>query len=172
MGKINSRKLARFYGSWLAFVAAPLIINGLVWKSYVVPQQATLHAWRDAQAVAESRPKLKTLLSESYQLRLNWGKASFTKDYPSVMQVIQRSAGTHSVQVKETRMKGQQSQGDTEKQTIPLELEVTGSFSKLARWMSDIESQYGFRVDSWTLEKSSEASPQLSVRMTVFTGGA
>ena len=164
---------ARSYGSWLAFLVLPIILNGLVWRGFVVPQKSRLKAWQDAQAVTEVKPKLKALLAESYQLKLDWGKASFAKDYPSVMQILQQSAGRHGVQIQETAMKGQEAQKDLGKQALPLELRVTASFGKLARWMGDLESQYGFRIDSWSVGKPSTGGlPELTLKMTVFTGGA
>ena len=173
MTRDKQQATIRRYGLWIIFLAVPLIVNGIVWKGFVIPQQKRVNAWREAKTVSEVKPKLKILLAESHQVRLDWGKASFTKDYPSVMQLIQQLAGRHSVHVTETRMKGQEAQGAAGGQTIPLELEVSGSFSKLARWMSDIESQYGFRIESWSVGKPSSGDlPELTLKLTVFAGGA
>lgn len=162
----------RSYSLWVVFLAVPLVVNGLAWSAFVVPQKKALGAWQDAQAVTEVKPKLKALLAENYQLRLDSGKASFAKDYPSVMQLLQQSAGRQGVQIKETTMKGQEAQS-LGKQALPLELRVTASFGKLARWMGDLESQYGFQIESWSVEKPSSGDvPELTLKMTVFTGGA
>ena len=53
---------------------------------------------------------------------------------------------------------------------MPIRLELEGSFGKLTRWMSDVESQYGFQVDSWEITGSKElGQPALmNVQVTAF----
>ena len=172
----NLSTLLRSGGPWILFIAAPLIVNGMIWKGFVVPQRTQLLAWHDAKSLIGLKPKLKELLAESRRIRMEWAGSAFSKkDYAGVMQTIQQSAGRYGVQVTETRTKGAAVQQETAGQSAtPLELEVTGSFSKLARWMSDVETQEGFQIDSWTLKRALEQNPQsqLSVKMTVFLGGA
>ena len=174
--QFNISALIRSGGPWILFIAAPLIINGMIWKGFVVPQRTQLLAWHDARSLIGLKPKLTELLAESRRIRMEWAGTAFSKkDYAGVMQTSQQSAGRYGVQVTETRTKGEAVQRESAGQTmIPLELEVTGSFSKLARWMSDVETQEGFQIDSWTLKKASEQAPQLqlSVKMTVYLGGA
>ena len=171
----NISALIRSGGLWILFIAAPLLVNGIVWRGFVVPQRTQLLAWHDAKSLIALKPKLKELLAQSRQIRMEWAGTAFSKkDYAGVMQTIQQSAGRYGIQVTETRTKGESIQQSAGQTTIPLELEVTGSFSKLARWMSDVETQEGFQIDSWTLKKTSEQVPQLqlSVKMTVYLGGA
>jgi len=138
----------------------------MIAKAFVAPQQAKVKALCDCQTLTAIKPKLKTLLAESHRVRIERATTGFAgKESQAVMQAIQRSAGRHGVQITETKMNHQEAQS-----TMPLELEVTGSFSKLAHWMSDVETQDGFRVDSWTLKKNGEAASQLSVKVTVLLG--
>ena len=174
--RVNILTILRSGGPWILFIAAPLLVNGIAWRGFVVPQRTQLLAWHDANSLIALKPKLKELLAQSRQIRMEWAGTAFSKkDYAGVMQSIQQSAGRYGVQVTETRTKGAAIQQETAGQSaIPLELEVTGSFSKLARWMSDVEGQEGFQIDSWTLKKTSDQVPQvqLSVKMTVYLGGA
>ncbi|MBI4436650.1 MAG: type II secretion system protein M [Candidatus Omnitrophica bacterium] len=156
------------YIPWIAFIAVPLLVNGIVWKTFVVPQRARVKTLHDAQTLAAIKPKLKALLTESHKLRVARSNTGFAgKESQAVMQAIQKSAGRNGVQITETKMNRQETQG-----AMPLELEVAGSFSKLAHWISDVETQDGFRIDSWTLRKNSAASSQLTVKVTVLLGGA
>ena len=165
--RLNSQSLVNQL-PWIAFIVVPLLVNGMIAKVFVAPQQAKVKALRDAQALATLKPKLKSLLAESHRVRVERSSTGFAgKESQAVMQAIQKSAGRHGVQITETKMNRQEAQG-----AMPLELEVTGSFSKLAHWMSDVETEDGFRIDSWTLNKTSESTPQLSVKVTVLLGGA
>ena len=122
------------------------------------------------------------LLSKCYQIRIDWSENGFTKeDSQKVNEVLQKSAGRCHVQILRTQMEGKGIRGAASKNgpvvsgfaTLPLELQLSGRFSRLARWLSDIESQHGFQIDSWRLENSpSDALPTLSVKLTAFLGDA
>ena len=152
---------------WLTFLVVPLLVNGFLWRVLVVSQQTRVRDWRDAKALSEQKPKLKTLLTEGHQIRLEEANHGFSqKDSQGAMQMIQQSAARYNVQVKETHLKGGETRGE-----IPVELQLAGSFSKLSRWMSDVESQSGFRIDSWTLSKGADQCT-LNLKATLFLGGA
>ena len=173
--RVSLKTFVRAYGMWVALLAIPLIVNGALWKFLVVPQRAELRAWRETQVIAELRPKLESLLTQSGQMLTDVSRTSFTQQDPSaVMQAVKRLAGLHHVQVKEVRMAGQEvtSGGTTIPgfSTMPMELSVSGRFSKLAQWISDVEGQSGLQVDSWTMTPGTGPSDphQLSVKLTAF----
>jgi len=158
----------RTYGYWLIFLAVPLLVNGLVAATFVAPQKVKLQDWRDAKTLAAIKPKLKTLLAESHQVRMEQLEGGTTlQDAQSAMQALQKSAGRNGVQITETRLQGERTQSSG---SIPLELEVTGAFNKLARWMSEVESQNTFQINSWTLSTQNQ-NLRLSIKMNAFVGG-
>ena len=159
----------RTYSAWIAFIVVPLLVNGLVAASLVAPQKAKLQAWRDAQKLAALKPKLKELLAESHRVKVAQLETGATlQDAQGAMQALQKSAGRNSVQITETKLPGQSAQSDS---SIPLELEVTGPFNKLARWMSEVESQHTFQINSWALSTQNQQTLRLSIKMVAFVGG-
>ena len=157
------------FGPWIAFIAVPLLVNGFVAAVFVTPQKTQLQAWHDAETLATLKPKLKELLGESHRIRVEESnQGAIMQDAQGAMQAIQKTAAQNSVQVIETRMQGQGEEGAS---MLPFELEVTGTFNKLARWVSDLESQKNFRIDSWALRPLPNQTLQLSVKMAVFVGG-
>ena len=154
----------------LVVIAVPLIANGLVAATFVAPQKAKLQAWRDAQTLAAVKPKLKELLTESHRVKIEQLETGvMLQDAQGAMQALQKSAGRNSVQIVETKLPGQGAQSEG---TIPLELEVTGAFNKLARWMSEVESQHTFQINSWTLASAQQSQTlRLSIKMVAFVGG-
>lgn len=172
---ISLRTLVQSYARWALVFTIPLIANVVLWHGLVAPQQSSLRAMQDARTIVALKPKLEALTAASRQLRAKAGQTKFTHDDPSaVMQMVQRLAGKHQVRVKELRSKGQEQQGAGRTvsgySTVPLDLQVTGRFQKLAHWLSAVESQPGLQVESWTLAPAQDASQgtQLTVTLTAF----
>ena len=176
--RISVRILMQSYGRWALVFAVPLLANLLLWRVLVEPQRASVGNARDAQAIATLKPQLESLTNQSRQLRAQSGQSAqsaFAQDDPSsVMQMVQRLAARHHVAVKELTSKGQ-----TEKtpgrsiagySTVPLDLQVSGRFNQLARWMSAVESQPGLQVESWTLSPGKDAADAttLTVALSAF----
>ncbi len=154
---------------WAIVLIVPLVINLLVWYGLVRPQQRALENWQETHSAAAMKPKLETLLAQSQQLLSQWTQTSFSQADPAaVMQTIQRLAGVYHLQVKELTTTSAQPVGGSA--TMPLELEVLGSYHKLARWMGDVESQAGLQIDSWTITPGHEPGEphHLSVHMTAL----
>ena len=178
--RLKRRSLMSTYGPWLAVIMIPLAANALVWRAFVVPQQAGLRASRTTRVLTELQPKLAALISETHQTLAQWQQTSFASDDPSaVMQAVRQLAGRHHVDVRELALssvatpsaeRGTSSVGST----IPIEFEAVGRFNHLARWMSDVERQSGLQVDSWNLTPATAAdqSCRLTVKMTAFLQGA
>ena len=147
-------------------LSLPLAVNLAVWRGVLVPQQRHRQAIRQALAATEVQPVLESALVEGHQLLAAWKTTGFSASDPAaVMQEIQRLAGRHGLRIKELHGGLQQIGVGT---TMPLELEVTGRFSKLAHWLSDVESCAGLQVDTWTLAPGSEPGGQhrLTIKLT------
>jgi len=161
-------------------VAIPLAVNIAVWRVLVVPQQASLRAWRNTRVLTELQPKLAALLSQAHQTLAEWQRTSFASNDPSaVMQAVRQLAGRHHVEVRELNVSGAAAPTAEHgalpvKGTVPIEFEATGRFNRLARWMSDVERQSGLQVDAWELTPATAAdqSCRLTVKMTAFLQGA
>jgi hypothetical protein len=143
----------------------------LLWATLVMPGQGALKAQQDARRLAEVAPKLSTAIERSRAVIGEWQRMEFSADDPAeVMQTVQRLADQHRVRVSELTSGG--SAAFTERavagfSAMPLQLQVSGAFSKLARWVSAIESQAGFQIDSWSLSPDTDA-PQLTISLTAF----
>ena len=172
---LSFRTLLQAYARWALVFAAPLLANVILWHVLVAPQRSGLRAMQDARTIAALKPKLDAMATTSRQLRSKVGQTRFTSDDPSaVMQTVQRLAGRHRVQVKALSSKGQEQKGTDRAvpgyATVPLDLQVTGRFGQLARWISAVESQPGLQVESWTLTPSKDGNQatQLTVALTAF----
>ena len=152
--------------SWAFVLSLPLAANLAAWHGVLAPQQRHRQAIQQALAATEVQPTLESALTEGHQILAEWKAAGFsTSDPAAVMQAIQRLAGRHGLQIKELHGGSQQTGAGT---TMPLELEVTGRFGKLAHWLSDVESCAGLQVDTWTLTPDSEPGQphRLTVKLT------
>ena len=175
-GRVSLRLLIRSYAGWVVLLGLPLALNVVMWRTLVVSQQRQLEAWQGEQRLSELKPKLTALLAESRGMVNELERTRVTRDDPSVvMQVLQRLAERHRVQIKELSAQGQRSETPASgASSVPLDLQVTGRFTKLAHWMSDLEAQPDVQIDSWTLEPSKDLDVphQLTVHLTAFLGEA
>lgn len=180
---LDSQTLMKRYGIGAAILILPLLVNGFLWKSFTLPQQARLREWREKRLFIELKPKLEAVLGESRQLLIGWEKASFVREDPAAaIQAIQRLVGRHRVEIKEIRAEEDESLRQDAKQaqratpgfsTMSLNLAVTGSFDRLARWISGVEAQPGLQINSWELESGEESNQPHSFTgdITVFLRG-
>jgi hypothetical protein len=174
--QISWQTIVRLSGKWVALLVLPIVANIFVWRVVVVPQQATLNDWRDTQAMIQLKPKLAALVSESGPLLKQWEQTGFEEgDSAAVMQTLQRLADRHRVQVKELTAQGRQKQAKAAPAapsgTVPVSLQVSGRFSKLAHWISDVESTAGLQIDDWSMSPGQgKGEPhQMTVSITAFT---
>ena len=179
--RVSLQTVIRSYGIWIALLAVPLVVNGVIWTTMVVPQRTQLTAWRDTQRLTKIKPTLESALSESHRMLVDVERTGFASDDPSaVMQAVQRLAGLHRVQIKEVSAQGQQARtAQTAKSAdhsipgfaaMPMDLQVTGHFSKLGRWISAVEAQSGLQIDSLAITAGKEPGEphQLTVHLTAF----
>ena len=183
--RVSLQTVIRSYGLWVALLAVPLVVNGIIWTTTVIPQQAQLAAWRDTQRLATVKPALESALSESHRMLVDVERTGFASDDPSsVMQAVQRLAGLHRVQIKEVSAQGQQARARQGKDQVaraadrsipgfaamPMDLQVSGHFSKLGRWISDVEAQSGLQIESLAITAGKEPGEphQLTIHLTAF----
>ena len=176
--RLNLRLLIRSSGVWIAVIAVPLAVNLFLWKALVVPQRNQLLTWQNEQRLTELKPKLAALVSESDAMLNHLDRTSLHDDPSEAMQVLQRLADRHRLQLKELSAQGAQAKGKADSRaggsSVPVSVRVSGRFSKLAHWLSDVEGCTGLRVDSWTLEPGKEPGEphQLNVQLSALVGGA
>lgn len=180
---LNPKTLLTFFGPWALLLVVTLLIDWAIWKIAVLPQQEKLKAWREMEIFTELKPKLEALIVESNQLREDSKQSLFDKDDPSqAMQVIQSLALKHRIEVGQINLKGKDSVSENAKRierdfpgfsAVSMDLNATGGFDRLARWMNDMESQDGFQIDAWTMksDKDSSKPPQLNMGVTVLLKG-
>lgn len=179
----NFLPLARRYGPAALLLTLPLIVNSVIWGNLTVPQREKLQEWRDQQRFIELKPKFEAVLLESQKTLGHWEQTSFSKEDPSAaMETIERLAGHHRLEIKGIHLREKESNQPGAEQTkqdnpffttMSLNLNVAGSFDRLARWVNDIEAQSGLRIDSWKLASAtaSKQTPRLDVNITVFLKG-
>ena len=171
------------FGPWLKLALIPLAVNLVLWHFLYVPQRAALQRWRQAWILVDKKPEIETLLKESRELRASWEPTRFSRKDPSApVEAIQQLVGRYDLQIRNLQTQGSAAQVGKGKvapnattripgfSTMAMSLELSGSFSKMARWMSDVESQYGFQIDSWEMTGSRElGQPTLmTVQVTAF----
>lgn len=174
--RLNFRLLLRSSGVWGAVIAVPLLANILLWKAMVMPQRGRLLSWQNEQQLTALKPKLAALVSESDAMLAQLERSSLHDDPSEAIQMLQRLADRHRLQLKELSaqaMDKAESRGSGGS-SVPVSVRVSGRFSKLAHWLSDVEGHTSLRIDSWTLEPGKEPGEphQLSVQLSALVGGA
>lgn len=153
-------------------LSLPLAVNVLVWRGLVAPSQHRRDTLRQALMATEIKPALESALVQSHETLAAWQATTFTASDPAaVMQTLQRLAGRHGVQIKTLEGGSQQMEAAA---TMPLDLEVTGRFNRLARWLSDVERCAGLQVESWTIAPGVESGQphELTIKLTAQLGAA
>ena len=162
------------YLPWAFLLILPFLINLIFWNTMVHPVRANLAKWQDTKALSEIRPQLEGLIAESNQMVTGWDESIFKKDDPSsAMQTIQRLASENRVQVKgmQTSIHEEASAGKVKNPMglteMPVNLVVAGSYAKLAQWLNALEEQHGLRINSWSLQQSTDADRLLQLSLSV-----
>ena len=170
------RQSFKSYLPWAALFAVPLALNGLIWAALARPPQRQLAQWLDTAAATGLKPQLAELLAESRRVLMEWERTDFTTDDPSaVTQTVERLARQHRVQLGAINAKPGEADAHAPGGAAPasLTVDVSGRFSKLAQWMSDVERQSGLQIESWTM--AAGATPgdphKLTVNLTAFLRG-
>ena len=155
---------------WTAVIAVPILVNGLLGMFVVAPLEMRLRTLRSAQAAAEVRPRLESLLKESHKILSDSERTGFSEEGSlAVTSALPQLAGRHHVEI-EVRVKDREGLSSSPS-TLPLEVEVTGPFNKLGRWLGDLERYSGFQINSWKMTPGKEPAdpPRWTADITAFS---
>ena len=135
----------RVYSKWVVLFAIPLVVNLALWAIYVSPQKKHLEKVRRSDAMYTLVPKAEGLLKQSHQAIVAWERSGPpTGDASTAIQSIRRLADQHTVQLGSL---GAERGGNS-----PLvNVQASGRFSRLARFLSAMERQPGLQVESWSV---------------------
>jgi type II secretory pathway component PulM len=150
-------------------LVAPLAINAVVWSAVLTPLQANLQRLRNLEAATEMRPQLEKMIRESDGILQTWSTTSFGRDdVAAVSPAIRRSAARQHLTLTDIK----ESSGGmfTGPNVRSLEVQASGRFNKLARWMSDLEKGAGFVVDSCSMKGDGTGNCTMTLRVTAFLG--
>ena len=175
----NLKKPTKSILVWGIIFIVPLVLNLFLWGGFVAPAGAGLRKSIEMKTLAEAKPKLEVLLTQSHRLLKDWKQSAFSKEDPSAaMQIIQKIGVKHHVQIQEIRSAGQQIKDSSKEEKravpgfseMPVELEVRGNLGKLLRWLNEIENQSGLEIESWEIvpAKNSGEPHSLLVDLTVL----
>ncbi len=173
------------FNDCLKLMLIPLALNLVLWQVLYIPRRVILRDWRQAGILLEKKPKIEALLKESREVRVSWEPTRFSqKDSSAVIEAIQQLAGRydlyiHKLQTQESSPGRKAKPAAASKNASPkikgfstmsVSLDLRGSFSKMVCWISDLESQYGFQIDSWQIIGPSESGQptQMTVQVTAF----
>lgn len=133
----------RSYGAWALVLAVPLLVNGAIWATLVIPQQRQERAWRARRAMTELKPKLETLVTTSHRLVAEAERSGEApRDPAAAIQLVQRLADRQHLRLSTLKAGGKAA-------PTTVGVEASGRFSKLARWLGDVEAQPGLLIESW-----------------------
>jgi len=154
---------------WIILFAVPLVINTLIAQLIVRPEQGRLRDWSELSRLVEIKPKLESLLTESRQVLLTREKKSGfeASDPAAALNEAERLARQHHVEIDSSQIKGNKAAATS------FSLKVTGSFDRLARWISEAEASRGWQIDHWTLTAAKEPNRphQLMIDLSVLKEG-
>ena len=150
-------------------IATPLVANVVVWQLLVEPQHAKTQAARDAHAVAEFRPKLQGLLADTSAAVADPQRGTFSaSDSTRVVETVRRLAGEHRVTLGEVEAAAADAK-DGGTRSLPVSVRATGSFGKLARWLSDLEAHPGLQIEELSITPEASGSHSVAaLKLTAF----
>ena len=169
---MRQRETARSLGRKVALLALPLALNLVIYAGAVQPLQAKVTTSHQVRLLNALKPALESSLTESSQILAAWRRSGFSTSDPSaVMQMLRQLAATHGVHIATLDSGAQTTAGGT---SMPLELEVSGRFGRLAHWLGDLETRSGFRIESWAFARGQEARDpeRLTIKLTALLRGA
>lgn len=139
-----------------AVVLALIVLYLAAWQPLVTGHKARREALEDARALAS---QLEVLAAEMQRSRGAGGGATLGAGQ-SLLSVIDQSRRTSSLTKPPSRL---QPEGDT---TVRIWLEDV-PFDALMRWLADLQTRYGVRVDTADIER--ESGPGLvNARITLM----
>ena len=167
---------------WLRWALIPLGMNLVLWQWLYIPGKAALQEWNQNFMLVETKPKMEALLNESREIRLSWEPTRFSQKNPSAaVEAVRQLAGRYDLQIQ--KLQAQEiSRGRKEKtaakipglSAMPITVVLAGNFNQMVHWISDLEHQYGFQIDSWQMTGAGELGQptKIAVELTAFMGDA
>lgn len=153
------------YGKWAVLLAVPPLVNCAIWMTLVIPQQQQEQSQHSMRTMTELKPKLEAVLKTSSRLAMAARQSQAASDDPSAsLQLVQRLADSQHVRLTALKAGGK---------AAALDVEASGRFSKLARWLGDIEAQPGLLIESWTIAPGEQFGDPTHATVKLSTmGGA
>ena len=157
------RSVVRSYGKWALVLAVPPLVNCAIWVTLVIPQHRQEQSRRSMRMMTELKPKLDTLLDTSSRL-VTAAKQSWrdSKDHSAAIQLVQRLADRQHVRLSTLKAGGK---------AAALDVEASGRFSKLARWLGDVEAQPGLLIESWNITPGEQPGEPAHATVKLSTVG-
>ena len=159
----------------LKLVLIPLALNMARWQLVFIPRQAVLREWQQTRNWVEIKPKIESLLSESRAVKDSWESTRFSQnDLSAATEALQQHVQRYDLQIQKLQMQEASPKKDSNFSSVTIVLELTGSFSSMIRWISDLETLYGFRIDSLQINGSSfsDKPAQMTVEVTALLTAA
>lgn len=162
--KIQSRRLRadgieqlKPYLAGAAVILAPFFIQLMMWNGFAQPPRQKVMELKNVEKLFELRTQLQEVTREGRELFKKWGDASFKESNPSdILKLVQDLARLEGVLIKQVRIsyentnKGKKGNpGDVLK--VPVTLDVSGNYHKLAQWVSRIENRSELEITNWSL---------------------
>jgi len=160
---------------WLGLILIPLLFNALVRFAIFEPLQKRLGSLQTRYAFVQDRPRLEAALRQSDELLQSWAQGVFPAgDTAAVNAAIERLAKQYHLQVGRVQGKVTGQSPVPGISTESLDVELAGSFHKLARWVGDVEAHPGFQIESFTFTPGKESNLLVHVtgKMTALMRGS
>ena len=167
-------------GLWTALLVFPWTVNLFTWNQLSLPQLNQLKVWRERTSLTELKPKMEAAIEGARPLLIDWERTCFMKEDPSAaIQVIERLARQHRIEIKEIRANDQSAFGVKDSKqadslpgflALPVTVEAQGGFDALSRWVSELEGYPSLRIDtaSFASGKASNQPHSLILHLTAY----
>lgn len=153
------RPFIKKYGIWAVLALSPILLNVFFWQVFVAPIHQKLNLSKNAEILIRAKPEFESLIGESNRLLSDWERKGFGEQTTTgVVKELQKLAGVQRVQIKEVRMNDSQAAENVASgfTKTSIDLEVIGSYNKLARWLSAVENKPGVKIENWSMGRSHE----------------
>jgi hypothetical protein len=163
---------------FLLGIFIPIVINLLALHAFVEPLKKKVADLGSLAALVELKPRMEALIAESNELMAQRVvKSLLSNDAGVALTEIRELAKIHKLEVKELHIKNAETtQGSPRDKAleaagfkkIELSLDITGHYSKIARWLASLDQKMAIRVDDFTLTPSSTGVCELLLELHIL----